>query len=234
MTPASEQQASALALDRGIALIVVVLATLLMSAIGAALVVNTSSETLITGNFRRAAQTQYAADAALELAVSELADASWDLALSGAARSSFVDGPSSGDRRLGNGVEVNLTRILNRANCQKLTTCSDSDMNAVTSERPWGFKNPRWTFYAHGPVNALSAELHNPCCYIAAMVADDTSDNDLNPWMDGSEPTNPGAGVLVVRAEAFGPRRAHAVRTATISRKGGRLRILSWRNGPVP
>ena len=220
--------------QRGMALIVVVLATLLMSALGAGLILNTAGETLVAGNFRTVYSTQYAADAALELAIAQLAEAPWNLALSGVVLSDFVDGPPFGDRQLGNGVSLNLTEMVNRANCQKPALCAQADMNVVTDDRPWGPRNPRWILYGYGPLSALGPSAIGACCYVAAMIADDPADDDGNPWVDGLDPANPGSGVMLVRAEAFGQRSAHAVRTATISRRGGTLRVVAWRAGAVP
>ena len=64
--------------------------------------------------------------------------------------------------------------------------------------------------------------------YVIAMVADDPSETDDNPLADGIEGIHPGAGVLALRMEAFGPRRAHRVVEATVSRQPS-VRLLSWR-----
>jgi len=53
-------------------LIIALMATLLMSALGAALVLTTSSDALIAANFRTAQEGVYAADAALERAMADL------------------------------------------------------------------------------------------------------------------------------------------------------------------
>jgi hypothetical protein len=220
--------------ERGMALMVVVLATLLMSALGTGLMLSTSAETLVAGNFQTVYAAQSAADAALELAVAELAQAPWNLALSGKVPSDFVDGPPFGERQLGNGVTVNLTELVNKANCHKPVPCAQNDLNAVIADRPWGVRNPRWVLFSYGPLSAVSASAAGACCYVVALIADDPADDDGNPWVDGEDLSNPGSGVLLVRAEAFGQRSAHTVRTATISRRGGKLRMLSWRTGGIP
>src|SRR5712671_2562876 len=58
--------------EDGIALIVCTLAMLLMMALGAALVLTTSAETMIAGNFRDAREGRYAAAAGLERAIGDL------------------------------------------------------------------------------------------------------------------------------------------------------------------
>ena len=50
--------------EDGIAMIMAMAATLLMGALGMALVLTTSSETIIASNFRDASEAVYAADAA--------------------------------------------------------------------------------------------------------------------------------------------------------------------------
>ena len=57
----------------------------------------------------------------------------------------------------------------------------------------------------------------------------------LRPPEGKAGPGNPGAGVLALRAEAFGPRGAHTIIEMTVARPdaagegGGRARVLSWR-----
>src|SRR4029077_16732021 len=54
--------------------------------------------------------------------------------------------------------------------------------------------------------------------YAVVMVADDPSENDGNPLQDGVSQTNPGMGVIAMRAEAFGPRGAHKIVELTVAR----------------
>jgi hypothetical protein len=128
------------------------------------------------------------------------------------------------------------------ANCQKLSPCTEADMSAKTRERPWGANNPRWTPYAFGTLaDGLGMMSTNSPYYVLAFVGDDASENDGDPLRDGASVgglTNPGLGILSLRAEAFGPRRAHRViegRVARMSTGGGPpaaedagLRVLSW------
>jgi hypothetical protein len=58
--------------DDGIALIVALMAMMLLLPLGAALTLITTTETRITANYRDGLDTLYAADAGVELAVSEL------------------------------------------------------------------------------------------------------------------------------------------------------------------
>jgi hypothetical protein len=58
----------------------------------------------------------------------------------------------------------------------------------------------------------------NSPIYVVVMVADDPSETDGDPLTDGNTGTNPGSGVLSIRAEALGPHGAHRVIEATMAR----------------
>jgi len=218
--------------EDGIAMVIAMMAMLLMTALGVALVLTTSSETMIAGNFRNGQEALYAADAVVERAMDDvLTVPDWNKLLDGTTQSAFVDGAPSGARTLPDGSTIDLTQALNMANCQKVTTCSDTDMNAYTSERPWGVNNPRWKLYAYGNLRDMlpATDTINSSYYTMVLVGDDPSDNDGNPLLDGVVPCvapangmdgtcNPGTGVLALRAEAFGPRGAHKVIEITIAR----------------
>jgi hypothetical protein len=215
------------------ALIVSMLAMTLMMALGAGLVLTTSAETMIAANFRNAREVDSAATAAVERALADLRRVpDWNDALSGAIRSTFVDGAPGGARTLPDGSALNLTEVVNMANCGTLTDCTDGQMNAATLDRPWGVNNPRWKLYAYGPLRDLLSDSIRSWCYVVVLVADDQSDDDANPSLDGSGANNPGRGIVVLRADAFGPRRSHRGVEATVMRvpaPGGTTRVLSWR-----
>src|SRR5436190_5874509 len=188
-------------------IILAFMAMLLMSALGAALVLTTSSDALIAANFRNAQEGVYAADAALGRAMEDLGTlADWNAILDGSASSAFVDGAPSGVRTLADGSSLDLDQTLNMMNCRKVTACSASDLTANTAQRPWGANNPVWRLFAYGPLSSLlPPHAIESGCYVIVMVADDASENDDDPFHDGQSPTNQGAGVLSLRAEAFGP-----------------------------
>ena len=208
--------------DRGAALLTVLGTMLLLSAVGLSLVMLSMSETLASGNVRRARAALYAAEAGLERVVPDLLAAEdWDAILEGRIRSGFADGAPSGVRVLDGGRTVDLERVVNLANCNRASSCSAAAMDAVTAERPWGRNNPRWRLFGYGPLAALSPE-GGPAAgaglYVVVLVADDPSENDDDPARDGSESSNPGAGVLLLRAEAHGPESALRVVEATVAR----------------
>ena len=219
--------------ERGVALVIALMAVLLLSALGLALVLTTGTELLVAGNYRNSQETLYGAEALIEYALQDLSTAAdWNTILAGISRSSFTDGPPNGARTLSNGSTIDLAHVTNLANCGKISTCSAADMDAVTQERPWGVNNPRWVLYAYAPMSALpSAHPINSLLYGITWVGDDPAENDGDPTKDGAAESNPGTGVIMLRSEAFGPGGAHQVVEAAAGRAGtgGGVRLLSWR-----
>jgi hypothetical protein len=206
--------------DDGVAMLIAMMAMLLMSALGLALVLTTTSETLISGNFRNGQEALYAADAVVERAMDDLLTVpDWNKLLDGSEQSGFIDGPPTGSRTLKDGSTIDLAQAINMANCQKVATCTVEQMNANTSERPWGANNPRWQLYAYGNLEDMlpTATINSPY-YVVLFVGDDPSENDNDPTKDGASAANAGSGVLAMRAEAFGPRGAHKVIEITLAR----------------
>jgi len=238
--------------ERGVALVVALMAMMMMVALGTALMLTTSTESKITRNFRNTSEGLYAADAVVERAMDDILTIhDWNDLLNGSAQSAFIDGQPSGPRTLADGKTIDLGEIINYANCQKATTCANPEMDAVTNERPWGANNPRWKPFAWGFLNDITPSGSvNSAFYVMAMVADDPSENDNNPLLDGAPPpppatVNPGGGVISMRAEAFGPFGAHRILELTLARQAALstpgstgynngigqagVRILSWR-----
>ena len=188
------------------------MATMLLSALGLALILTTTTETKITGNYTYAQEAMYAADAAIERTVQDvLTVPDWNDMLSGAQRSAFVDGAASGTRTLPNGAVIDLGEATNMINCGKLTTCSTTEMNTSTEDRPWGVNNPRYQLFAYGPSNKFieTGTLNSPF-YVIVWVADDPAESDDDPTKDGNDATNKGSGVISCarkRGAAAGPTR---------------------------
>lgn len=204
--------------ERGVALLITLMAMLLLGAIAAAIMLVATSETIIAAHFRGAIEARYAAEAVLVRALDEAAAADWTLAIDGTVRSTWVDGPPSGARVLTDGSTIDLAQAVNLAGCQKSTVCMAADLAAVTADRPWGANNPRWTAYAYGPLRDLLPAVIDSPYYVLLLV--------------GNGPVPPR---LALRAEAFGPRGAHAVVEATAGRDynddpvQGTVQVLSWR-----
>jgi hypothetical protein len=206
--------------ERGSALVVALLSLLLLTALGLALALTTTTETAISANHRMGQEAMNAADAAIERAMQDLLTIpDWNRVLSGAEQSSFVDGTPNGARTLPDGTTINLDQLVNLARCGHIGSCSSSEIATNSPERVWGANNPMWQLYAYGPVSDLlpTGTVNSPI-YVVVMVADDPSETDGDPLTDGNTGTNPGSGVLSIRAEAFGPHGAHRVIEATMAR----------------
>jgi hypothetical protein len=233
--------------ENGIAMLVAMMALLLMSALGVAVILTSSSETIIAAHFRNSLEARYAADAMIERALDDVAGvADWNTLIGGLTQSALIDGAPTGLRTLGDGSTIDLAQVVNLANCQKTTACSVADMNAIAADRPWGANNPQWKPYAYGPLRDMlpaSSTLDSPY-YVLLLIGDDPSETDNDPTTDDVGVTNPGWDVIAMRSEAFGPHGAHKVievtagRTVDIIGDGSdynigvgeaAMRILSWR-----
>ncbi len=200
--------------ESGVALIVALMSLLLLTALGLALVMTTSTETMIASNFSNSQEAIYAADSGVERAMQDLLTVpDWNTILAGTTTSAFIDGAPSGVRSLPGGGTLNLTEVVNMANCNKLASCSAAEMDAITRDRPWGQNNPRWQLYAYGPMNDIipTGTVNSPF-YVVVMVADDASE------VVDNDPTKDSNGVLSMRAEAFGPGNTHKVIEVTLAR----------------
>lgn len=192
-------------------LIIALISLVVLSALGTSLTMVMSTEVRATANYAASRETIYAADGALQIASRELlAVSDWRALLSSGALSGFVDGMPSGARHLGDGSIVDLAQATGLANGEP---------------RPWGANNPVWRLFAFGRVGQRT--------YVIAWVGDDSAENDGDPFTDGGGASNPGAGILALRAEAFGVGGAHTVLEATVRQdmKGAgvpMVRMLSW------
>jgi len=218
--------------ERGVALIIALLAMMLMTALGMALMLVSETETLIGANYRDSVEGSYVADAGIERVMQDvLSIPDWNTILASpdnvraGVTSGFIDDTVT--PTLADGRTISLISATNMINCNKTTTCSDTDMDANDGERQWNKNNPRFRLFAWGPINDLNptATLNSPF-YVAVWIADDGAENDDNPSIDGNPPSaawpdmdkNAGAGVLTLRAEAFGPNGAHRVIETTVAR----------------
>ena len=216
----------------GSALVIVLMAVLLMSAMGLAMVLLATTDTLAASNQRDARVALYAAEAGIEHAASELMSLpDWDAVLSGAVTSTRADGPPTGARWLPGGGTVVLEQVANLANCGAAAACSAPALEELTGDRPWGRNNPRWRPFLYGLPGAGEPE---PGVYVVVLVGDDPSETDDDPERDGRAPGNPGAGIALLRAEAFGPRGARRIVEVAVSRVAptpgsAAPRVLAWK-----
>jgi hypothetical protein len=75
--------------ERGIALVLALMAMVLLAALGGALAVLTATETTIAARFRDGLEAFYAAEAGIARAAVDLRAADWDAARAGTAQSTF-------------------------------------------------------------------------------------------------------------------------------------------------
>ena len=223
--------------ERGVALIMVVLLTTFLSALGLGLLLAVFMDRLATGNMAGSVAMLYAADAGIELAAHDLAQAAeWNAVLAADLRSGFTDGAPGGVRPLPGEGTLDLTSATNLLNCGKATTCTAAQMNANSRARPWGANNPRWQLYAYGLMGNLSQLIRPAPCYLVVWVADDEREQDGDPGADAIAPTEPGHGIVRVRAEVFGRaglRRAVEAELERVCVSGGEacvagIRVQSW------
>ncbi len=220
--------------ERGVALVIALLAMVLMTALGMALMLVSETETLIGANYRDSVEASYVADAGIERVMQDvLSIPDWNAILTSpdnvraGVTSGFIDATLT--PTLPDGRTINLQSATNMINCNKTSACSDAEMDANDGERQWTKNNPRFRLFAWGPVNDLNPTptLNSPF-YVAVWIADDGAENDDNPSLDGGPVSaawqadgldkNSGSGVLTLRAEAFGPGGAHRVIETTVAR----------------
>ena len=218
--------------ESGIALVVMLMITLLMSAFAVALVMATSVELRIASQFQRAHAGLYAADAIVERSLDDLLRiADWNRLLDGSTQSTFVDGPPNGTRTMADGTTIDLAATVNFASCRKTAVCTAAEMDAIAEDRPWGANNPRWKLFAYGPLSDLLAagSVESPF-YGVVMVGDDPAEIDGDPARDAAW-GNPGSGIVALRGEVFGPGGAHRVVEMTVTRAQPEIavKVLSWR-----
>jgi Tfp pilus assembly protein PilX len=198
--------------ERGVALIISLLCMLLLMALGIALVATTMTESKISGNYANGAEALYAADAGVERAMQDLLTVpDWNNVLQAGVRSSFIDG-EPGARTLPDGTSLNLIQLTNTINCGKTSTCSDTDFNTITEERPWGTNNPRYSLYAYGPLSdMLPTGTIDSNMYVVLWVGDDPAETDGLATTDSN-------GVLSLLAYAFGPGGSRRIIEVTVAR----------------
>lgn len=200
--------------EDGVALVVAILAMLLMAVLGAALVLNTSSETIAAHAFRGGAEGFYAADAVVEHVVDDLFTVpDWNAVIDGSVRSAFVDGPPGGIRALPDGSPLDLSQVVKRANSNSSAT---------------------WRLYAYGPLNSILPGRVNSPYYVIAMAAGNPGPG---PLLLRGEAFGPGGihkivEVIVGRSDTTGLERQQKydlVAGGDSQIPGHGVRILSWR-----
>jgi hypothetical protein len=171
--------------DTGTAIVIALVATVLLSALGLGLVLMSNTEGAIATNFRDGSETLYAADAAVERVVQDiLLVPRWNDILSGAAKSAFVD--------------TTLTPTTPGGEPLDLVAMTAEVQAQSDSTSPWGLNNPVWRLYAYGPLTDLSGTgTIGSTAYVVVWVSDDPSETDNDPSADAN-------GVVTLLAQAIG------------------------------
>ena len=176
--------------EAGSALLVVLLASSLLAALGLALAALGSVETVIASNQRAGSQLAYAAEAAADGALADLLTISnWSDALSGVASSSLqgyaVPPVGPGDPPM---TLAQLTQVV---------------QSAFDAQGSWGANHPQWRLFGHGLLTELAPMATvDSDEFIAAFVGDDVADADGNVLVDSNRR-------IQIAARAMSPRGMH-------------------------
>ena len=205
--------------ERGAALLIAILTTVLLAALAASLVYVSTTETLISAAFRHAEETSSAADAALERAMLDLdllPDWTVTLLPPPANIGSFSD--SQAQFIAPDGRRVDLAQ---------LTAQRQRASDASYGSHSLGADSPQWRLYAHaGLADILPPGTIAQPAYLVVWIADDGWDGDGNPSVD----TNTR---VLLHAEAYGEGGARRAFEASVGRAaGGWLQVLTRRALP--
>lgn len=191
--------------QQGIALVLVLLALVLLGAIGLGLTLISTVARLSTANYDEALALGNAADAALDLAARELGRSHLDSVLGGLQTSAMTDGPP-GLRVLTSELSIDLRLLTNQVTCGRALPCTDAQVQQATLDRPWGANNPRWRLFLHQFLAAPDLPVPAPPVYVVVWIGDDAREDDGDPARDGAGASHEGRYIVRARAEAFGPR----------------------------
>jgi hypothetical protein len=206
--------------ERGAAVVIALLLTILLALLGAGLLTLANTESLIAASYRHGQEAAYGAEAALERALADLSVmADWNGVLAAPPAnlmSTFDDGRVS--VRLPDGRVVSLGT---------LTAERQRDSDALTGPAVYRADSPRWRLFAHAPMQDLvPAPASGSPLYLIVWVGDDGADGDGDPAVDAN-------GRIQVHAEAIGASGARRAVGALIERsEGGVIRMISWRRLP--
>jgi len=226
--------------DRGIALVITLLAISLFSALGLALALSSAVDRMAAAHQEDAAILLNAADAALELAARDIgAIADWHTIFAGTVRSTVVDGSPDGARRVSEDTTIDLTGLTNDLTCGRAGGCTDVNRTASSADRPWGANNPWWRPFLYGRLTALATPRTLTAPYVIVWLGDDGGEVDGDVMTDGGGPEGEGRYIVRARAAAFGAGHAYRAieaelaRVCTASAAGDvclpGIRVQSWR-----
>jgi hypothetical protein len=207
--------------DRGSALLLALILTMFVTAMGLGVVTLTNTERTVTQNFWAGHETLDAADAALERALVDLtALPSWASLPGGLVVSSFVGS--------------SLTPTVPSHGVVDIALMTRDLQARSTASAHWGANNPVWHLFAHGAASALAPGALRSTAYLVVWIADDPAESDNDPAVDSNgvvslvaEALGPAGTARAIAATVAGPAFVSHALTSTVSSLGPR--ILSWR-----
>jgi len=188
--------------DRGSALLCTLMVISLIATLAAALALVVTTEARVSGNYYGSQQGLYAAEAGVERAIGELRLLpTWR----------DVPGPSSTTLAADFNDALAVARAPDGStlNLAQLTVRRQTESDAVY---PAGPDRPVWRLYAHAPLDRMLPGAGHDTAYVVVWVADDSDDLDGNAAVDAND-------IVMIRAEAFGPRGSKRAVEATIARE---------------
>lgn len=191
--------------EEGTALIIALMSMMLLTALGAAVIMVSNTETMIANNHRNSQEALYAADAAVERVVQDLLMVPrWNDILGGTVQSSFVDGSMTESKQLPGGGTVTL--------CCGTNTATGQLQAETDAANLWGANNPQWKLFAWGPMSEMlpNGQIDSPM-YVVVWIADDPAETDSNAAADVN-------GTVTLHAEALGPSGTRKVIEVTVAR----------------
>ena len=190
-----------LAAEEGTALVIALMAVLLLTALGATVVMVTNTETKISANHRNSVEALYAADAAVERVVEELLMVPrWNDILTGTAQSAFSDGARQTPRRCPAAARSSSTRP--RRSCRP-------------TRMPWRSGAP--TIRSGGCLRGGRSPTSRPAWKSTARCTRPCGSPTTRP-RPTAIPTADTNGTLTVHAEALGPFGTRKVIEVTVAR----------------
>jgi len=171
--------------EQGSAVLLVLILTGLLAALGAGLATIASTERTATGNDEAGATLLYSAESLARRVIADLSSAAeWTSVLCCGVRNAFVESTRA--------PETSWRGILD---LDAMTRDLQAQTDAASA---WGANTPGWRLYAWGSMDALAGRVGNSGSpYLVAWVSDD-------PWDGDNDPATDANGALVIHAEAIG------------------------------
>ena len=198
-------------------LLLTLVVTMALTAMGMGLLLATDFDRLAAANVREQLDTHASAGAALEFGTARLAAVPDWAAVPGGAALPLFNGSTTMPAPAG-GQVVDFA-----------AHTADAQQAVYGPAAAWGADTPQFRLAGYGvPADDLPADasLSNRT-YVLLWVSDDVADSDGDPSVDSN-------GVLVLRAQAFGPRRTQSIVQSVLGRTAtpGVVRRITWSRSP--